>query len=99
MRTWDQLNKAERSIVLERTKSLLLDLIVDGVIEVDMPNVEARKVFSQIIKGMRQTDNRDTRIASLYSDKFISKELEKLVKAAAQGASYEDNSLTIMELQ
>lgn len=99
MRTWDQLSKLERSMSLGRAKVLLINLVIDGVVEIDMPNVETRKVFNRIIKDMRQVNNKDKRIALLYSDKSVSMELEKLVTAAAHGARYDDKGLTIMEQQ
>lgn len=97
MKTFGQLTSIERSTAIQRAKALLVTLIVEGVIEVKMPNTIVQKSFDRILVDMRQTDNSNTGMMMLFADKSIDKELDRISIAAAHGAQYDDNGNALMD--
>jgi len=91
MKTFGQLSSIERSTAIQRAKTLLVDLIIEGVIEVKMPNAIVQKSFDRILTDMRRNENPNMGMMLLFADKSIDKELDRISIAAAQGARYDNN--------
>lgn len=96
MKTWGQLTSLERSTALQRAKTLLVSLIIEGVIEVEMPNAITQRTFNQILIDSRRDENPNMGMMMLYANKAIDKELDRISIAAAHGARYDDIGNALM---
>lgn len=99
MRTFGELNRAERQLALIRAKELLISHIIEGVIEVEMPTIKSQLDFSLILFETRSNDTMHLAKSSFLKNEAINKELDRISLAAAQGSWYDDVGGFLMDNQ
>lgn len=96
MKTFNELSKEERSDALIRAKELLIGHIIEGVIEIKMPNNIVQETFEKILADMRKNENVKHARDMLIRHVTINRELDKISIAAAQGSRYDYNGYFLM---
>lgn len=98
-KTWDQLDNLQRSTSLERAKTLLVNLIIEGVINLQMPDKSTQQAFDTILSQSRREENPNMGMMNMFANKKINAELDKISIAAAQGSRYDENGLSLTNQQ
>ncbi|NJO48164.1 MAG: hypothetical protein HC840_00450 [Leptolyngbyaceae cyanobacterium RM2_2_4] len=97
MRAWGQLSNVERGAALHGTRDILLNHLIEGVLEIDMPNRILQRDFDRILSDARKNEiSTDLAKKMLLKHVAIGRELVKLIVAIAEGSSYnKDGSFLI----
>ncbi len=88
MKSFEQLSKEEKDTAIARAKSMLISHVIEGVIEIEMPNAIIQRDFETIIADMRKNENPSKAKDVLERHDAINRELDKISVAAAQGTDY-----------
>lgn len=96
MRTFGDLSKEEREDAIVRAKNLLISHIVEGIIEVKMPQVWIQKDFENILLTARKNENMTLARDLLLKHTAINKKLDQISIAAARGSRYTDSGSFLM---
>jgi len=91
MKTFGELTFEERNMAVERAKDLLIGLVIEGVIEIEMPNHIVQSQFERILSDGRKSENMKLTKDLLVSHVTINRELDKISIASAEGARYDNN--------
>lgn len=91
MKTFGELTFEERNMAVERAKDLLIGLVIEGVIEIEMPNHIVQSQFERILSDGRKSENMKLARELLVSHVTINRELDKISIASAEGARYDNN--------
>jgi len=91
MKTFGELTFEERNMAVERAKDLLIGLVIEGVIEIEMPNHIVQSQFEKILSDGRKSENMKLARELLVSHVTINRELDKISIASAEGARYDNN--------
>jgi hypothetical protein len=95
MKTFDQLTPTQQADAVLLAKKLLVSHLVEGVIEMDMPNKIVQKTFDKILTDTRQNETPSLAWDLLTSSIPINRELNRISWAAAEGAWYDDNGRSL----
>lgn len=96
MRTFGQLSTEEREDAIVKAKNLLISHIVEGVIEVQMPNKIVQRDLDMILSDARKNENITLAKDMLTKHVTINRELDKISIAAAQGSRYDNSGSFLM---
>lgn len=91
MKTFGELTFEERNMAVERAKDLLIGLVIEGVIEIEMPNHIVQSQFERILSDGRKSENMKLARELLVNHVTINRELDKISIASAEGARYDNN--------
>jgi len=91
MKTFGELTFEERNMAVERAKDLLIGLVIEGVIEIEMPNHIVQSQLERILSDGRKSENMKLTKDLLVSHVTINRELDKISIASAEGARYDNN--------
>ena len=91
MKTFGELTFEERNMAVERAKDLLIGLVIEGVIEIEMPNHIVQSQLERILSDGRKSENMKLARELLVSHVTINRELDKISIASAEGARYDNN--------
>lgn len=91
MKTFGELTFEERNMAVERAKDLLIGLVIEGVIEIEMPNHIVQSQFERILSEGRKSENMKLARELLVNHVAINRELDKISIASAEGARYDNN--------
>jgi len=96
MRTFDQLSHAEKHMAVHNTRSILMIHILEGVVEVEMPNSILQRDFDRILSDAHKNEI-GTELAKkmLLKHVAIGRQINKLVMAIAEGSVYDNNGWRI----
>ena len=98
MRTWGQLTDKERHNALVLAKRELLDAIVEGYIEMEMPNSIVQRDLNMILRDMRKNETGTELAKSLIKAHVsINREVDNLSIAIAHGSDYDLDGSFIKE--
>lgn len=98
MKSWGQLSKVERVAALKGANDLLLTHILEGFVEVNMPNRILKRDFDRILSDVRKNEiGPDLAKKILMSHVAIGRELVKLTVAVAEGSRYDNSGSFLME--
>lgn len=96
MKTFGQLTQMERMDAIVRAKDILISHLIEGVIEIEMPNRIVQRDFDKILSDMRKNENMKLAKELLVAHKTINRELDKISIAAAQGSRYDGSGHIVM---
>lgn len=91
MKTFGELTFEERNMAVERAKDLLIGLVIEGVIEIEMPNHIVQSQLERILSDGRKSENMKLTKDLLVTHVTINRELDKISIASAEGARYDNN--------
>lgn len=98
MKTWGQLSLPERGAALHAAKDILLGQIIEGVIELDMPNRILQRDFERILSDARKNEiSTDLAKQLLLKHVAIGRQLVNLIVAIAEGTQYNDDGSILIE--
>jgi len=89
MKNWDDLTKVEQATAISNAKALLIDLVIEGVIELDMPTAELQASLETILTKSRKAESPRLGMLGMFANKAINAELNRVAVAAAEGARYD----------
>lgn len=99
MKSFDQLSIAQRHIAIKRAKSMLVGLVIEGIIELEIPDPKVQNTLEVILRFTRKNENPTEGLKLMLSNKVISTELDRISIAAAEGAEYNESDLLLMDEQ
>lgn len=91
MKTWDDLTVKEQDTAVGNAKALLVDLVVEGVIELDMPTPDLQMKLNTILTESRKRESPRYGMIAMFANKAINGELNRVARAAAEGARYDQH--------
>lgn len=96
MKTFGDLTYEERIAACDRAKDLLIEHVVQGVIELEMPSAIVQRKMNRILSEVRKNETPSLAKAMLIADSSINRELDKISIAAAEGSNYDVNNQFLM---
>lgn len=98
MKSFAQLKGIDRALALARSEIRLVDAIIEGVIEMEMPNRLVNLDFKRIITACRKQDLGLVETSKmLMREKEIWKEIQKTAMIVAEGSKWDHDIQPIME--
>lgn len=94
MKSFDELNKQQKEDAINMAFYDLINLVRDGVLELELVNPASQKRLETILRK----EERRLVMLHLMHDKPIRLELERLALVAAHGADYDANGDAVKEL-
>ncbi len=98
MKTFDQLNTQQKEDALGMAFYDLLNLVRDGIVELELVNPASQKRLELILSKGRKEEKPRIVTLRLLHDKSIRQELERLALVAAHGSEYHDNGDAVKEV-
>lgn len=98
MKTFDELNKQQKEDAIGMAFYDLINLVRDGVLELQLVNPASQRRLELILSKGRKTEQPRLVILHLLHDKPIRQEIERLALVAAHGSDYNDNGDAVREM-
>jgi hypothetical protein len=89
MKTFGELTLAQKELAVERAKDLLISYVVEGVIEIAMPDKAVQREFEHILTDMRKNENMAKAKELITQHKVINNEFDKISIRAAETTQYD----------
>lgn len=89
MKTFGELSLAQKDLAIERAKDLLISYVVEGVIEITMPDKMIQRDFENILADMRKNENLSKAKELIVQHPAINSEFEKISIRAAETTQYD----------
>ena len=96
MKTFGDLTYQERVEAVDRAKDILVGHVLEGVIELEMPNSIVQLHLEKILSDGRKSENMKLAKDMLIGHVTINRILDKMSIAIAEGSRYDLNSNFIM---
>lgn len=96
MKTFGDLTYKERDAAVERAKDLLIEHIVQGIIEIKMPNKIAQRNLNMILLNVRKNETPSLAKELMTADVSINRELDKISIEAAEVSQYDVDNKFLM---
>lgn len=90
MKTYGQLTRPQQADAMLFAKKLLVAHLVEGIIEIKMPNRITQACFERILSDLRKNETPTLAWDLLTGHVVINRELDRISWAAAEGAWYDD---------
>jgi hypothetical protein len=88
MKTWEELSDQEQDGAHARAKSVLVDSVIEGLVELKIFNILADKKLKSILSGMRKNETMIEAKELIVKNSHINRELDRLSLAIAEGSKY-----------
>lgn len=98
MKTFDQLDTQQKEDAIGMAFYDLLNLVRDGVLELQLVNPASQQRLELILSKARKTETPRLAVLQLLHDKPIRQEIERLALVAAHGSEYNDSGDPVKEI-
>lgn len=96
MKTFGDLTYEERVAAVDRAKDLLIEHVVQGIVELEMPSAIVQRKMNRILTEVRKNETPSLAKGMLIADGSINRELDKTSIAIAEGSKYDVSNQFIM---
>lgn len=89
MKSWDDLTTQERATAIGNAKALLIDLVIEGIIDLEMSTADLQASLEAILTKSRKAESPRLGMLGMLANKAINAELNRVAMTAAEGARYD----------